>query len=156
MISGNSMMVMLNYGYMLCWCCYCVVIVEIMLLFSELGWWSWWWAELREGHIVCGVWLCLEWHMECRKLLELAKMWNGFNSAKLDFCQLIFNADFPYQMISEHRQIWHLNTLRCFLQFLCFGQSLIPTLGCLNLQFIFIVHGPPHVPRPCHNPLTSS
>ena len=103
---------MLNYVYMLCWCCYCIVIVEFMILFSELGWWSWWWAELREGHIVCGVWLCLEWHMECRQWLELAKMWNDFNGAKLDYFQLISNAELPYQTMSEHRQIWHTNTLR--------------------------------------------
>ena len=64
---------MMNYVYMLCGCCYYIVIVEIMLLFSILGWWSWRWVELREGLIVFGVWMCLVWHMECRKQLELAK-----------------------------------------------------------------------------------
>ena len=145
-----------NYAYMLCWCCYCIVLVELMLLFRELSWWSWWWAELREGHVIYGFWLCLKWHMECRKWLELAKMWIGFNRAKLDFCQLIFNAHLPYQMISEHSQIWHLNTLWFSLQFLCFGQILIPTLGCLNLQFIFIVHEPPLNPRAWCNPMGNS
>ena len=58
---------MLNYVYMLCGCCYYVVIVEFMLLFSMLGWWSWRWAELMEGLIVSEVWLCLVWYMECKK-----------------------------------------------------------------------------------------
>ena len=116
---------------------YCIA--EFMLLYRELGWWSWWWAELREGHMICEVWLCLKWHMECTRGLELAKKWNRFNRAKLDFYQLIFNADLPYQTISKHRQNWHLNTLRCFLQFLCFVQSPIPILRSLNLQIIFIL-----------------
>ena len=57
----------------MCICDVDVVIVEIMLLFSILSSWSWRWAELREGLIVIEVWLCLVWHMECRKQLELAK-----------------------------------------------------------------------------------
>ena len=64
---------------------------------------------------------------------------------KLDYFQLIFNVDLPYQTMSKHRQIWHTNTLRCSLQFSCLDQSLIPMLGCLNLQIIFIMHEPPKV-----------
>ena len=78
-IDDNSMMDCVVYVYMRCWCCYHVVIVEFMFLFSILGWWSWRWADLREGFIVIEVWLCLVWHMKCRKQLELAKRWVDFN-----------------------------------------------------------------------------
>ena len=82
----------------LCWimCIWYVdaVIVKFILLYRELGWWSWWWAELREGHMICEVWLYLEWHMECRKWLELAKTWNDVNGAKPDFFSTEFQCGF--------------------------------------------------------------